>query len=120
MDRQLQWVAPGGVVCRVAATIARIVAAGIWGLRPRPGWISVRPVGPRSAKRCRHSRTVGRLSPKSRAIWLVAIPSAAASTRRARAATACGVLGARTQASNTRRCCADTARAGAARPMPPA
>ena len=89
--RQLQCVSCGGTVWVVAATIALTLAAEIVGLRPRPGFTSVRAAGPSAAKRARHMITVGRLTNSWRAISLLEPPSAASSTIRARSATLCGV-----------------------------
>ena len=108
MVRQLQWVAPGGVVWVVAATIALTLAAEIVGLRPRPGLVWVSACGPPAAKRSRHRITVGRLTDSWRAIALLDSPAAAMSTRRARMATLCGVPWAATQRSKTRRCSVET------------
>ncbi len=70
IERQLQWVAPGDVVCVVACTICVIFAAEIVGLRPRPGIVSVNACTPPRANRRRHMITVGRLTPSVRAISL--------------------------------------------------
>src|SRR5207342_1925883 len=109
IERQLQCVAPGGLVCVVACTIALIVAAEIAGLRPRPGLVSVRAGAPPSAKRLRQRITVGRLTASARAI-------------RARKAMLCGVFCALAQRSNSARCSSDTcvsSIAGATRPTLP-
>jgi len=71
MRRVLQWVAWGGRVCSVASTTARILLAGMRGIRPGRG-ASFSRLGKRSAKkRCRQSCTVGRDTPSRRAIGVV-------------------------------------------------
>src|SRR5215469_1866779 len=73
------------------------------GFRPRPFSILVRALGPPLAKRSLQSRTLGRLTPTVLAMVRFGIPSAAIRITLARRARPCGVLGARRQASSTRR-----------------
>jgi hypothetical protein len=90
--RTLQCVAPGGVVWSVASTTALIFSAPIIGLRPGRGFSKESPGTPPRAKRSRQSRTVGRLTPTSRAMAPFGRPAAASRMIRARCASFCGVL----------------------------
>jgi hypothetical protein len=96
-ERVLQCVAPGGAASRVVVTARSTCSSVI--LRGAPGrGSSSRPSSPRSAKRRRHSATVGRLTPSASATPPFVLPGAAqASTIRARVASACPVLRRRTQ-----------------------
>ena len=68
IDRQLQCVAPGGVWCSVACTMARTCSALISGLRPRPVRTTPTESNPSATNRSRHFKTVGRLMPRAVAI----------------------------------------------------
>jgi len=95
MSLMLQWVAPSGFVLSVASTTWAIFSFDN-DLR-RPGRVAsfMMPSTPSVAKRWRHRITVGRDTPRSAAIVLFETPSAALRMMRARCATFCGVLGAR-------------------------
>ena len=73
----------------------------------------MRAPGPPCRKRWRQRVTVGRLTPTSRAIRLLATPAAARRAILARRATLWGVLWARTQASSVRRCSGNIGRGSA-------
>ena len=98
--RVLQWVASGGVVGRVASSMARTFRGDRrWALGPC-GASSDRPDGPAPLNRFRHSSTVGREVSKRGAIALVASPSAASRQIRDRSTTLWGLVFARLHASN--------------------
>jgi hypothetical protein len=96
-ERVLQWVASAGVASSVVATACSTCSSVI--VRGAPGLgSSSRPSSPRSAKRRRHSATVGRLTPSAAATPPFVEPgSAQARTMRARVASACPVFRRRTQ-----------------------
>ena len=92
MERVLQCVASGGVASSVSvitrSTSASVIARGAPGRGS-----SSKPSGPRSAKRRRQIRTVGRLTRSARATPLLVAPgSAQASSMRARRARAWAVV----------------------------
>ena len=69
---------------------------------PGPGLIE-QPRDPGAANRPRQARTIASLQPRSRAIWVFALPSAAASTILARSTSRCGLVPAATICSSLRR-----------------
>ena len=79
IERQLQWVVPGGVSCNVACTMSCTWWAVISGLRPRPGRTSPTESSPSVRKRARQCNTVGRLMSSVVAMRLFAAPSPAIS-----------------------------------------
>ena len=98
--RVLQWVASGGVVGRVASSMARTFRGDRrWALGPC-GASSDRPDGPAPLNRFRHSSTVGREVSTRCAIALLASPSAASRQIRDRSTTLWGLIFARIHASN--------------------
>lgn len=75
--RVLQCVASEGVVCRVASTTALILRGEILGIRPGRGASFSKPAHRKDKNRCRHSWTVGREMPNSRAMMWLKTPAAA-------------------------------------------
>ncbi len=97
MVRTVQWVAPAGVVWRVASTTSWMRSGLNSGLRPGRGRSRSRPGTPAAAKRARQSSTVGRLTSTACAMARLGIPSLANRMMRARWATFWGVVPARTR-----------------------
>ena len=79
-----------GLECRVASTIASTVSTEIDGLGPWPSRTSPSLASPFSANRVRHARTVTAVTPKLAAIRVLATPSAAINSARARCICRCG------------------------------
>lgn len=77
IDRQLQWVSPGGLSCGVAWTMASTLSAGMEGLRPRPSCTFPNVASPSAVNRLRQARTVIDDTPTRWAIWVLATPSTA-------------------------------------------
>ena len=91
IERRLQCVSPRGVVSSVLVTISSTRASVT--LRGAPGrGSSSRPSNRRRRKRLRYFSAVARPTPKVFAIAVLPSPSAAASTMRARRATAFAVF----------------------------
>ncbi len=91
MERSDQWVAPGGLVSSVRRMVSAISSSPI--VRGAPGRGSSRsPSSLRSAKRRRHFETVLASALTAVQIALFSSPEAAASTIRARRASACPVF----------------------------
>ena len=89
IERTVQWVAFGGGD-RSAALMTSATRSSSW-VRGRPGRSSsCSPSKPRSRKRLRHLPTVGRLSPRRRAMEALDSPWAPARTICARRTTPCG------------------------------
>ena len=96
IERVDQCVASVGFDSRVFTMTASTMSSVI--VRGAPGrGSSSSPSGPCSRNRLRHLPTVRAVSPRSVATALLERPSAALSTMRARCASACAVLGRRTQ-----------------------
>ena len=102
--RQLQCVSAGGVSCKVSRTISSTFAAGIEGLRPRPGRTAEKSLSPDSSNRSRHALTVIGATPTSLAIRVFANPSHAIKRTRARCTSRCGAVRERISFSSTDRC----------------
>src|SRR2546425_110912 len=100
--RVLQCVAPRGLLCVVAFTRRFTFADEIDTGRPRPGASSSSAATPPATNRLRHSKTVGRVVPTSRAMRRLARPCDASKTMRARRAMRWGDVRAPTQPSNVR------------------
>jgi len=100
IERQLQWVAPGGVSCKVECTMACTWSAVISGLRPRPGRTAPTESKPSVRNRARQSNTVGRLMPSAVAMRLLATPSPAISNALAWDTTRCGAVALRAHISS--------------------
>src|ERR1019366_5107504 len=104
IERQLQCVSPGGVSCNVKRTTSSIFAAGIDGRRPRPGRTVEKSFNPSWEKRSRHDFTVIGATPTSEAIRLLANPSQAINSTRARCTSRCGAEWEQINFSSTDRC----------------
>src|SRR5450759_626735 len=103
MVRQLQWVMPKGLVCKVASMSASRWAWSMRCLRPRPAAISHTDGMPSFWVLCRQSDAVWRLIFKVEAIWRSGWPLAAARTMRQWRATCWGVLCEASHCSNCSR-----------------
>jgi len=99
---------PSGTVCNVSCTIASIVAAGISGLRPRPGAITPTPSTPAARNRSRHAATVFGYVPSSFAVKRTDRPSANANNAFACTTCRCGNTDDRAIRSNSTQAPADT------------
>src|SRR5436305_1366953 len=110
ISRPVHWLIGRSLGCSQAmAIIWQVCSALIWAARPGRGASLRRSLMGRSAtetackpiQRMRHVRTVSTLTPSSRAIWLLLLPSAAARIMRPRKACCCGVLCRRTSCSSS-------------------
>ena len=99
-----QGVASGGVVCRVASTLARTFRGDRRWALAHAGYSRTDPTGPASLNRVRHSRMVGREVSQRWAIALWGSPSAASRQIRDRSTTRWGLVFARIHASNVYVC----------------
>ena len=94
-----QGVASGGVVCRVASTLARTFRGDRRWALAHAGHPRTDPTGPASLNPVRHRRTVGRKVSQRWAIALSGSPSAAGRQIRDRSTTRRGLVFARIHAS---------------------
>jgi hypothetical protein len=91
IPRELQWVAPRGIVSRVATITASTLASSIERGTPGRG-SSWRPSSRCATKRARHLHTVCGVTPSFLATTWLGSPAAQASTMRARNAKAWAVV----------------------------